>query len=253
MPFKKDEHGNYVEQDGLLVFVGPDGAERPYDPDAKAKQIAELTEKSAKRGKELEDFKARYAALADIEDPGAFVSRAKQDAETVASLKDKDRTTEEAFQKRLAAAVKDAVSPVAAERDKLKGEQEQTLAQLHQAVIGGSFAQSKYVADKLVNPALAQRLFQGSFYIKDGKPVGRDGEGNDIYGTDGIANFDEALCKLVEASPFKDNILRPTPGGAGTNNTNTATNFGGSGRMTPEQAGGLTPEAYAKARKDGRI
>ena len=27
MPFKKDEHGNYVEQDGLLVFVGPDGAE----------------------------------------------------------------------------------------------------------------------------------------------------------------------------------------------------------------------------------
>lgn len=27
--------------------------------DAKAKQIAELTEKSAKRGKELEDFKAR--------------------------------------------------------------------------------------------------------------------------------------------------------------------------------------------------
>lgn len=23
MPFKKDEHGNYVEQDGLLVFVGP--------------------------------------------------------------------------------------------------------------------------------------------------------------------------------------------------------------------------------------
>lgn len=75
MPFKKDEHGNYVEQDGLLVFVGPDGAERPYDPDAKAKQIAELTEKSAKRGKELEDFKARYAALADIEDPGAFVCR----------------------------------------------------------------------------------------------------------------------------------------------------------------------------------
>ncbi len=103
MPFKKDEHGNYVEQDGLLVFVGPDGAERPYDPDAKAKQIAELTEKSAKRGKELEDFKARYAALADIEDPGAFVSRVKQDAETVASLKDKDRTTEEAFQKRLPA------------------------------------------------------------------------------------------------------------------------------------------------------
>lgn len=253
MPFKKDEKGNYVEHDGLLVFVAPDGSERSYDPDAKAKQIAELTEKSAKRGKELDEIKAKYAALADIEDLNAFLATAKQDAETVASLKDKDRESEAAFQKRLGAAVKEAVAPVAAERDKFKAAHELTTQQLHQAVIGGSFAQSKYVTEKLVNPALAQKLFCDAFYIKDGKPVGRDAEGNDIYGSEGLATFDEALHKLVEASPFKDNILRPAPGGAGTSTTSKAGFTGGNGKLSPEQAGSLTPEAYAKARKEGRI
>ena len=252
MPFKLNDDGTLAQaENGLPIYVGPDGSERPYDVDQKAKQIAELTEKSSKRGKELETLSSRYAALAEIEDISAFLDEHKKNAETVASLADKDRETESNVQKRISEALKAAVTPVAAERDKLKADLAAATESLNKSVIGSAFASSKFVAEKLVNPALAQQLFAGNFQVKDGRPVGRDQDGNDIFGADGVATFDEALHKLVEASPFRDNILKPAPGGAGTS-SHTAATYGG-GKMSPDQAGRLSPEDYAKARKEGRI
>lgn len=252
MPFKKADDGNLVlSENGMPIYVGPDGSEKPYDVDTRAKQIAELTEKASNRGKELDALKARYAALAEIEDIAAYVEDYKKNADTVASLKDKDREQEANIQKRISEAVKAAVSPVSSERDTLKAELEKTVASLNQAVIGNAFGRSKYAAEKLVNAALAQQLFEGSFYVKDGKAIGRDASGNDIYGSDGIANFDEALCKLVEASPFKDNIIKSSPGGSGSDSSRHMSND--KGKMSYEEAGKLSMEDYIKARKEGRI
>ena len=102
MPFKKNEDGSLAQADsGLPIFVGPDGSEKPYDPDQKATQIAELTERAAKRKDALEKAQASLALLGDVEDIGAFVTQAKANAETVASLADKERDTEAAVQKRI--------------------------------------------------------------------------------------------------------------------------------------------------------
>ncbi len=74
MPFKKDDKGNLaMNENGFPIYVGPDGSEKPYDVDAKVKQIAELTEKASKRGVELEKLNARYGAMADIEDIAAYI------------------------------------------------------------------------------------------------------------------------------------------------------------------------------------
>lgn len=217
MPFKKNEDGSLAQNDsGLPIYVGPDGSEKPYDPDQKATQIAELTEKAAKRKDALDKAQSSLALLGEVEDIGAFVTQAKANAETVASLADKERDTEAAVQKRINEQVKAALTPVATERDTLKAELSKTTEGLHRAVIGNAFLNSQYAAEKLKNPALAERLFAGNFAVKDGKPIGRDAEGNDLYGADGMASFDEALCKLVGASPFKDDLLKPPAGGADT-------------------------------------
>ena len=221
MPFKKNDDGSLVmAESGHPIFVGPDGSEKPYDPDQKAKQIAELTEKAGKRGKEIEAAQAKLSLLGDVEDIEAFVSQSRANAETVASLADKERDTEAAVQKRINEAVKAAVTPVATERDALKGELSKTTDGLHRAVIGNAFLNSQYAAEKLKNPALAERLFAGSFAVKDGKPIGRDAEGNEIYGAEGVATFDEALHKLVSSSQFKDDLLKSPAGGSGTQNAN---------------------------------
>lgn len=219
MPFKKNDDGSLVlTESGLHLFVGPDGSEKPYDPDQKAKQIAELTEKAGKRGKEIEAAQAKLALLGDVEDIEAFVSQAKANAETVASLADKERDTEAAVQKRINEAVKAAVTPVATERDTLKGELSKATDGLHRAVIGNAFLNSQYVAEKLSSPALAERLFAGNFTVRDGNPVARDADGNDIYGAEGVATFDEALHKLVSSSQFKNILIQSPAGGAGTQN-----------------------------------
>ena len=252
MPFKKDDAGQLVTDDkGMPIFIGPDGAEKPYDVDARTKQIAELTEKSAKRGKELDELKAKYAALADIEDMAAYIEEHKKNAEIVATMHDKDRQTEESTLKRIQEATKSAVAPVAQERDKLKADLEEANRSLNKAVIGDAFFRSKYAAEKLTNVALAQQLFAGHFYVKDGRAVGKDADGNDMYGSEGsLATFDEALSRLVESSPFKDNILKSSPGGSGGNNGG-----GGSsgGRLSPQEAERLSNAEYAKARAEGRI
>ncbi len=253
MPFKKNEDGSFAQSDsGLPIFVGPDGSEKPYDPDQKATQIAELTEKAAKRKDALDKAQSSLALLGDVEDIGAFVTQAKANAETVASLADKERDTESSVQKRISEAVKAALTPVATERDTLKAELSKTTEGLHLAVIGNAFLNSQYAAEKLKNPALAERLFAGNFAVKDGKPIGRDADGSELYGADGVASFDEALHKLVSASPFKDDLLKPPAGGADTRPGGN-NNFSGSGKLSPETASKLSPADYAKARQEGKI
>lgn len=175
MRFKKDDNGNFaLTESGLLIEVRDDGSEKPYDADAKARQIAELTEKASKRGAELEKLNARYAALADIEDIAAYIEEHKRNAETVASLADKDRENEAKVQKRISDAVKAATTPITSERDELKAKLAKSEASLNEAVIGNAFANSAYVNERLQNAIGAQQFFGKAFYVKDGKPVGRD-------------------------------------------------------------------------------
>lgn len=173
MPWKRDENGSLVMDGENPVWIGADGKEGGYDPEARGRQIAELTAKAAKRKEELEAITARFASLEGVEDVAAFARQAKLDAETVASLKDKDRENEDVVRRRIDEAVRAATGPVIAERDKLKADYEKTAAQLSMEVIGGNFLRSPYVNEKLVNPAMAKELFAGRFALRDGALVAK--------------------------------------------------------------------------------
>ncbi len=216
MPWKRDENGSLVMDGENPVWIGADGKEGGYDPEARGRQIAELTAKAAKRKEELEAISARFASLEGVEDVAAFARQAKLDAETVASLKDKDRENEDVVRRRIDEAVKASTGPVIAERDKLKADYDKTAAQLAMEVIGGNFLRSPYVNEKLVNPAMAKELFAGRFALRDGALVAKNPDGSDMYGENGdIAAFDEAIKRMVMDSPFRDNLLKQSPGGSG--------------------------------------
>lgn len=251
MPFKKNEDGSLVQDErGNPVYVGIDGAEKPFDVDAKLKQIAELVEQNTKAAHEIEELKMRLKPLEGVDDIAAFMEKAARDAESLAAMGEKERESEIGIQRRIAEATKAAQAPLEAERDALKKELAKSIESLNRAKISDAFARSKYAGEKLISTALAQQLFEGHFHVKNDRVLGRDHEGKDIYGPEGLASFDEALCRIVEASPFRDNILRATPGGSGTDNGKTHQDAGG---MTPDQVGKLSPEAFMRLRKENKL
>lgn len=62
--------------------------------------------------------------------------------------------------------------------------------QLYDSMIGGSFAGSKYIADKIAIPAdLLQARFGQAFKVEEGRIVAYDASGNKIYSRAKLANW----------------------------------------------------------------
>ncbi len=133
--------------------------------------------------------------------------------------------------------------PVVKERDALKGE-------LHGEKIGGSFARSKFIADKLAIPAdMVQASFGSRFKIEGGKVIATDANGQQIFSRTRHgepADFDEALEIMVDQYPHKANILK---GSGASGGGATGGGGGGSGKktMTRSAFDALDPAAKAAA------
>ena len=127
--------------------------------------------------------------------------------------------TTKQFQDQLAAAT--------AERDKFKTE-------LFGEKIGGAFARSKFIADKVAIPVdFLQAKLGRHFTVEDGKIVARDAAGNVINSSTKFgdpADFEEAISHLVMNDPARDQVLK------GTGSTGSGARHSGSGNG----AGGRT-------------
>lgn len=120
----------------------------------------------------------------------------------------------------------------------LTQERDSVQAQLHKELIGGGFARSKFIQEKIAVPAdMIQATFGNNFKIEDGKVVAYGVDGQKIYSRTKhgeVADFDEALETLVGGYQHKDSILKgnqSTGGGyggqgGGGNNSNVG-NMGG--------------------------
>lgn len=107
--------------------------------------------------------------------------------------------------------------------DELQSAVEEKEKALAQELIGGAFARSKFVADKLAIPHdLVEARFGSAFKIEDGRRVAYDQHGNKLYSKERpgeLADFDEALSLLVDQYPHKDSILKGSSAtGAGVQN-----------------------------------
>lgn len=110
--------------------------------------------------------------------------------------------------------------------------------QLYAEKIGGSFARSQFIAEKMAVPAdMVQATFGSNFKIEEGKVVAYDAQGQKIFSRSRpgeLADFNESLETLVSQYPHRDHILKSSDAngggaqGGGGGNPGAKGNFGGS-------------------------
>jgi hypothetical protein len=216
------EGKTYAEvQDGKPVYVGDDGKEVAFDAPGTVATISRLNGEAKSHRERAETAEKTLKGFEGIADPAAAIKA----METIKSFDDKkliDAGEVEKVKAEAIKAVEEKYKPVVEERDGLK-------KSLHQEKIGGSFARSKFISDKLAVPVpMVEKTFGEHFSLEDGKMVAKDSNGNAIYSKSKpgeLADFDEAMEIIVEASPYRDNIMKglqqngggakPGNGGAG--------------------------------------
>lgn len=230
MKLKLDENGNAVLQDGKPVYVHDDGKEVAFDAPATVATITRLNAEAKTHREGKEAAEKLLKGFEGIQDAGA----AKKALEIVANLDAKKLVDAGEIEK-----VKQEISKAfQGQLDEANTKAASLEQQLYGEKIGGSFARSKFIAEKLAIPAdMVQAAFGKNLKIEDGKIVAYDATGNKVFSRvrpGELADFDEALEVLVDQYPHKDHILKGTgangggaPNGGGLK-TPSKGNLGGS-------------------------
>jgi len=244
MKLKMDDAGHVVVSDGKPVYVDDAGKEVAFDYPATLATISRLNGEAKGHRERAEAAETSLKAFEGISDPAAAIKA----LQTVKNLDDKklvDAGQVETVRNEAIAAVEAKYKPVVERAEKLERD-------LYNEKIGGSFARSKYIADKLAIPSdMVQARFGQNFEVKDGRIVAKDTNGNQIYSRSKPgepADFDEAIEHLVDAYPQKAHILK----GSGSRGDGKQPNNGGGGgtgekTMTREAFNKLDPAAQMKA------
>ena len=116
-----------------------------------------------------------------------------------------------------------------AKEGKLMADREALQGHLNNEIIGGSFARSKFINEKLAMPMdLVQAAFGKNFKVEDGKLVAVDAQGNKMFSRNRpgeLADFEEAIGTLVDQYPNRDHILKAS----GASGSGAAASAGGAG------------------------
>jgi hypothetical protein len=234
MKLKTDASGNAVLQDGMPVYVYDDGAEKPFDAAKASEAIKRLNGEAKAHRERAEAAESKVKLFDGLDDP----EEARKALETVKSLDGKTKAEVDRVRAEVAKAMTakiDAAEQRAASIEK----------RLNEELVGGNFARSKFIGEKLAIPAdLAEAAFGRHFAVENGQLVAKDAKGNPILTREGTpASFDEALETLVSGYAHKDTILKATqkggsgaapgtPGGAAAPATMTRTAFN---NLEPQQ------------------
>ena len=219
-----------VIEDGKPVYVEDDGKEVAFDAVGTRNTITRLNAEAKSHRERAENAEKIAKAFEGIEDAGA----ARKALETVANLDAKKLVDAGEIEK-----VKGEISKAfQTQLDEANGKATTFEQQLYAEMIGGNFARSKFIADKLAVPAdMVQATFGRNLKIEEGKVVAYDAQGQKIFSRSRpgeLADFDEALETLVSQYPHRDHILKSSDangGGAqngGGGNSGAKGNFGGS-------------------------
>ncbi len=239
---------HYAEiADGKPVYVHDDGKEIPFDAANTVATIGRLNGEAKGHRERAEAAENALKAFEGITDAAA----ARKALDVVKNLDDKklveagevERVKSEAIK-----AVEDKYRPIVKERDTLQ-------QALMTEKIGGSFARSKLIAEKLaIPPDLVEARFGQHFKLEGGQVVAYDGSGNKLFSRSKpgeVASFDEALEIIVDSYPHRDSILKGS-GASGGGASNTGGGGGGGGKTIPRaQFDGLTPNQQMAHIKGG--
>lgn len=215
MKLKLDENGHAVLQDGKPVYVHDDGKEVAFDAPGTVATITRLNGEAKAHRERAEAAERSLKAFDGLEDPAA----ARKALEAIKSL-DQKKLIDAGEVEKVKAEITKAYDEKLTAAEKRAAELEGTL---YAEKIGGSFARSKFLADKVAVPAdLVRAQFGSAFKIEDGRIAAYDANGNKLYSRakpGELADFDEALEMLIDQYPHRDAILRGNAnGGAGVRN-----------------------------------
>ena len=209
MKLKLDADGHAVLQDGKPVYVSDDGKETAIDVAGTVATITRLNgeAKTHREGKEAAEKALK--AFEGITDPAAAIKAlnltANLDAKKLIDAGEVDKVKDEINKGWQTKYDTEAKARVDAE------------SALYSEKIGGAFARSKFIADKIAVPGdMIQATFGQRFKIEDGKVAAYDPSGNKVYSRakpGEPAEFEEALEILVDSYAYKDSILKGNGGG----------------------------------------
>jgi hypothetical protein len=245
-----DANGNAVIRNGKPVYVKDDGTEVEFDVVATVGTIARLNNESKTHREAKEALEVKVKAYEGITDPEA----ARKALATVANLDQKklvDAGQVEQVKTEAIKAVRAEYEPIVKERDSLK-------QQIVSEKIGGGFARSKFIAEKVAVPADIVQARFGSFFSMqdDGKVVAKDANGNVIYSDSRpgeVADFDEALAKLVDQYPYKAQILKGSGASGGGSGPSNGSGSGGKKTITRSAFEALPPQDRSAKLKDHEL
>lgn len=255
MKLKLDDQGHVVVKDGNPVYVHDDGKEIPFDAKGTVATISRLNGEAKshrERAEAAEEKLKPFAAITDV--PAALKALdtvSKLDAKKLLDAGEVDRVRAEAkkaFDDQ-ARGIEEKYAPIVKERDTLK-------AALVSEKVGGSFARSKLIAEKLAIPAdLVQARFGDAFKLEGDTVVAYDRQGNKIFSRakpGEVADFDEALEIIIDAYPHKESILKSSgASGGGASGGGNGGGGGGGKKLNRETFDRLDPAAQKAHFKSG--
>jgi len=247
MKLKLDDQGHVVLSDGKPVYIHDDGREIAFDGAQAFGKIGQLTGENTAYKRRFEEAETKLKTFEGITDPEAAIKALN----TVKNLDDKKLVDAGEVDKIKQAAIESVKSQYEPYVTKSK-ELEQ---QLYSEKIGGAFARSKYIGEKVAIPAdFVQATFGKHFTIEGGNIVAKDANGNQLFSPTRAgehANFEEALSILVESHPQRDSILK----GSGASGGGAHGGGGGGGKRTVSRAqfDALEPAEQAKTARDPNV
>lgn len=248
--------GNVVVQNGNPVYVLDDGREVEHNAAQTVQKISQLNSEAKGHREAKEAAEAKLKMFDGIEDGEA----AKKALELIKNIDEGKLMQAGKVEEIKAAAAKSAQEAVAAatraaeEKMKSLNEQNATLtSQLNNHIVGGGFANSKFIAEKLAIPHdIAQKVFGDRFKVDGGKLVALDQNGNPIFSASNHgehADFEEAIQVMVGSYQHKDSILKGS--GAGGSGAKPGNGSGGGNSVSRAQFDSMNQSARADFFKKG--
>lgn len=246
LKLKLDDEDHAIIEDGKPVYLDDDGKDVAFDAPGTVATITRLNGEAKGHREAKEEALAKLKLFDGIEDPKA-AEAALEKLKTIdfTKLVGVDKVEE------VRAEVAKAYEVKLVEKD---ARIDELSATLDSEMIGGSFARSKFIAEKIAVPVdIVQARFGKSFKIENGQIAAYGADKNKIYSKSKpgeTASFEEALEILIDQYPHKDQILKGNNAGGG----GAGTSGGGAGAKTMTRAAFdlLTPrEKATKISKDG--
>ncbi|WP_077929224.1 DUF6651 domain-containing protein [Wohlfahrtiimonas populi] len=233
--WKTDENGNLVVVDGNPVVITADGKEEAFSLESNKQYIESLKAEAIGHRQKGNGYKEQLQAFDGI-DP----VKAREAMEKVKSFSEKDLID--------AGKVEEIKAEMRRVHDVQLSEAtsraEQYKQQMQSYIIGQSFGESKFIADKLNIPSDMAREFFGKHFTVDAnnRVIALHDTNNlesIIYSDSNPgepASFDEALAKFVNAYQHKDTILKGSGNkGGGTSNSGNAPSGIKRSEMSPSE------------------